>query len=1579
MAIRYDTRQLSVIISVLITLLLVNTICIGITDAINGEDGADIPPLSDWSYFKDLCITEHSGSNLYEYQVPITLDSTNFNFSKAKADGADIHFTNMNGNFLYHWIESWDAATEHAVIWVKIPELPGGTTTTIRMFFGNPDATDTSDGDNVFDLFDGFEGTLLNSSKWIEAGSVSLMDSLVSVVNQDSEITSKTTFGTGYAIRASGMLNDQSTDGGQSCIGFNNDIQDDDAVLIYSAYQSSEGSSVIRGFTELSGDYMSIDLDAMEGPYDHTWDILRINSSLVKFRIDNGDLFYKTDLIPTGDYPVNLYTRNNPDYLEYDWVVVRKVVDLEPMVSMTPANQNVPPIILFSAGSITVDEGDAVFGSGIITDPGDTSWTVTIDYGDGQSDTFVTNNPEFFFTHNYTSPGDYTITITVEDSFGNSAQGTIHITVTANTAPTATDDSYICMEDTPLAIPDSVLELHFDEGTGTIVYDSSGRDNDGTVYGATWTDAGISGKALLFDGNDYIQVPDSPELNPQNRITITAWILPESGWMTSLEPILPDNYGTFGVVAKLNTPEGEPVGNHQGYLLGRFRTNEKMRFWPAGDYGGPTDPPQGADNDRFVAATSNIQSDTWTHYAATYDGNILKIYVNGSFDTEFEYHGSIDTITDPLVIGRWYSNYDGYYFRGILDEIGLFPRALSAEEITTIYQSRSTSSGVLLNDVDPDGDGLFVDSYAQPSHGSLTMNPDGCFTYTPDSDFVGSDSFTYTVSDGNGETATGTVTIVVQALSLNAPPTAHDDFYSTEEDNPLIITTPGVLENDTDSDGDSLTATLNSDLTNGTLSLNPNGSFIYAPAKDLNGIDSFSYTVNDGNGGMGTATVTIMVDAVNDPPLVVDIDGVNVGEDSEVIIDVLKICTDPDGDILTVDSISQPTNGTATINGSDLVYVPERDFSGVDSFTYTVSDGNGGISTGTVTITIEAVNDPPVAVNDSYETNEDTQLIIDAPGILWNDKDTDGDTITIVLESDVSSGSLILNEDGSFAYTPTADFAGTDSFTYQANDGSVNSNIVTVTITVIQVNDPPVIDSYSFSGSNPTIDEGSAQEFLVSASDPDSDALTYTWVNDGKLVGDDSEGYTYSPGYDEAGQHSLTVMISDGTTSTSHTWVITVNDQNRPPKAVNDTYITDEDTILTTNNPGVLDNDEDLDNDPLNAVLISCPSFGTVTLEGNGSFKYDTNKDFSGTDSFTYRANDGKVDSNIATVTITVTPVNDPPVAEANGPYQAKEGDKITLTATGSTDIDGTITQYDWIIDDAGNPVYLSGKNVEHTWMDEYSGEVTLIVTDNEGLTKTDSAPVSISNVAPSITHLTAPTDPLEITRTVNVEVKFTDPGLDDIHEVSWDWGDGSSSMVTLTDDARIATGIHTYSEAGIYSISVTVSDMDGGIDSKTSENYIVIYDPDGGFVTGGGWIESPTGAYIEEPDLTGKATFGFVSKYKKGANVPTGQTEFQFRVADFNFHSTAYEWMVVAGAKAKYKGTGTINGEGEYRFMISAIDADINQDDEFTIDRFRIKIWNEDEFEKENIVYDNGLEADPDDDNALTEIGKGSIVVHKK
>ncbi|RZB38211.1 MAG: hypothetical protein SRB2_00557 [Desulfobacteraceae bacterium Eth-SRB2] len=317
---------------------------------------------------------------------------------------------------------------------------------------------------------------------------------------------------------------------------------------------------------------------------------------------------------------------------------------------------------------------------------------------------------------------------------------------------------------------------------------------------------------------------------------------------------------------------------------------------------------------------------------------------------------------------------------------------------------------------------------------------------------------------------------------------------------------------------------------------------------------------------------------------------------------------------------------------------------------------------------------------------------------------------------------------------------------------------------------------------------------------------------------------------------------------------------------------------------------------------------------------------------------------------------NHAPVSDPNGPYLASPGSMITLDGTGSYDPDpDDVITCAWDLDNDGEFDDATGCEADlFVPSDAPIGKVydiCLKVIDSYGKTDITCTTVTVSPNLPPVADPNGPyVNPLE---SCFDGTGSSDPDGDSL-TYSWDFGD----LSTGTGEAPC----NTYAEAGIYNVCLTVND--GTVDSEEVCTSAVIYDPSAGFVTGGGWIDSPEGAYIPIPTLTGKANFGFVSKYKKGANVPTGQTEFQFQTADLNFHSGSYDWLLVTGSNyAKFKGTGTINGSGDYKFMIWA------GDDE--PDTFRIKIWEEDEVTaEETVIYDNGFDQ---------EIGGGSIVIHTK
>ena len=279
-----------------------------------------------------------------------------------------------------------------------------------------------------------------------------------------------------------------------------------------------------------------------------------------------------------------------------------------------------------------------------------------------------------------------------------------------------------------------------------------------------------------------------------------------------------------------------------------------------------------------------------------------------------------------------------------------------------------------------------------------------------------------------------------------------------------------------------------------------------------------------------------------------------------------------------------------------------------------------------------------------------------------------------------------------------------------------------------------------------------------------------------------------------------------------------------------------------------------------------------------------------------------------------------------------------------------------------------------HIYDDNGSYEVTTRVTDKDGAAASATFEVSVTNVAPVITTLTGPVDPLLPSSSAAINATFVDASVVDSHTCTIEWGDGTTSAGTVdeVDGSGTCTDSRTYAVTGVYIIGVTVSDDDGGISLEAVHHYAVIYDPDGGFVTGAGWITSPPGAYRPDEGLTGRANFGFVSKYQHGTNTPTGSAQFRFRVAGLIFSSgnDDQEWLVVGGVRARFKGNGTINGAGDYGFMLTAVDNGNSGD------TFRIKIWDKDA--GDGVVYDNKM-GSGDDAYDGTVIGGGNIKVHSK
>jgi len=619
--------------------------------------------------------------------------------------------------------------------------------------------------------------------------------------------------------------------------------------------------------------------------------------------------------------------------------------------------------------------------------------------------------------------------------------------------------------------------------------------------------------------------------------------------------------------------------------------------------------------------------------------------------------------------------------------------AYSVNEDTGL--SVNAASGVLANDTDPDGPfPLTAELISGPSNGILTaLNANGSFSYTPGANFVGGDSFTYRARDGAG-LASQPATVTITVLSINDPPVAVDDAFATPEDTQLVIAAPGVLANDTDPDGPMpVAALLTVSPASGTLSLNLDGSFTYTPNANFSGVDSFRYRARDATNlqSVNTALVTITVTPVNDAPVALN-DAFSTPEDTQLVIaapGILGNDSDIDGPLpLTSILVSTTTNGSLVLNANgSFTYTPNSNYFGPDAFTYRARDGASAVSNiATVSINVGPVNDLPVAVNDAFSTPEDTQLVITPPGILANDTDPDGPLpLTSILVSTTTNGSLVLNANGSFTYTPNSNYFGPDAFTYRARDGSGGeSNTATVSITVTPVNDLPVAVNDAFSTPEDTQLVIAAPGILANDSDVDGPLPLTTVImsstTSGTLSLNPDGSFTYTPNANYFGPDAFTYRARDGAGAESNTATvsITVVPANDAPVAVNDAFSTPEDTQLVIAAPGILANDSDVDGPlPLTSILVSTPTNGTLALGANGSFVYTPAPNYFGPDSFTYRARDGSgLESGIATVSITVTPVNDLPVA-VNDTYTVRNVDVLTVASPGvlanDTDVDGPL------------------------------------------------------------------------------------------------------------------------------------------------------------------------------------------------------------------------------------------------------------------------------------------------------------------
>ena len=594
-----------------------------------------------------------------------------------------------------------------------------------------------------------------------------------------------------------------------------------------------------------------------------------------------------------------------------------------------------------------------------------------------------------------------------------------------------------------------------------------------------------------------------------------------------------------------------------------------------------------------------------------------------------------------------------------------------------------SDSTLIANDSDPDGNSLTVIKKSDTLHGTVTLiSTAGQFTYTNlDPAFTGTDSFTYAVSDGLEESNIATVTITVNAV--NKPPVAKSDKYRLPAATLASIPARGgVLRNDSDPDGDGLTVALFRDAAHGTLSLQADGAFSYQPDPGFSGTDVFEYRLSDGQSSV-SGQVILIVTPLNQPP-VGNADTYYMVQDTKLVVPAPSLLAndiDPEGHELYITEFQAPSNGQYTFDTSGaFVYIPDPGFVGVEVMSYKVSDGDLTSDAVVVTVEVKAapLNQPPVAHNDAWSMQSDGVLQVAPPGVMLNDTDPEGHPLTATLLTMPATGVFAPIDGGGFTYRPLAGFSGQVSFTYIVSDGHSDSAPATGVITVNAVNRAPVAQNDAYAMNAGLSLQISPPGLLANDSDPDGDALTVA-INSppshGLLSNDGAGGFQYSPAFGFSGVDSFKYVAYDGSLESNEATVqITVSSFNRAPVAVDDAWTTPQDTALTVPSPGVLANDGDPEGQPLTWQVGTAPAHGSLVPVLTGGFTYTPAAGYFGADSFTYRVNDGLINSNYATVRITVNQVNRAPVANDDA-YSIPQGSVLKVPVPGvmvnDTDPDG--------------------------------------------------------------------------------------------------------------------------------------------------------------------------------------------------------------------------------------------------------------------------------------------------------------------
>lgn len=644
---------------------------------------------------------------------------------------------------------------------------------------------------------------------------------------------------------------------------------------------------------------------------------------------------------------------------------------------------------------------------------------------------------------------------------------------------------------------------------------------------------------------------------------------------------------------------------------------------------------------------------------------------------------------------------------------------VAEDDFFTIFEDLDLINTVAANDSDPENNPLTFNLLSGVTNGTLQLNADGSFTYIPNAEYSGFDSFEYEACDGEFCTAAG---VTIEILPLNDAPIAVEDFY-VSDGSPI---TENVVVNDIDADNETLVVTANTDPSNGTVSVDTDGTFTYIPNPGFSGQDTFTYTVCDSQGDCATTTVYINVVLANQPPIAVD-DQYTLDEDTSISGNVTLNDIDPEGLELLATLLDSTNRGVVSFTSQgSFTYTPNPNYRGQDTLIYQVCDPFGLCDTAIAVFTVLPIYDEVIAIDDNYTINEDQVLTSNVRG---NDPNPDGGPLVYSVVNGVTTGTLVFQANGSFTYTPPAEWSGVDTFEYKVCDATGYCDQAIVTITVLIVNDAPVAGDDTF-----TVDEDAVLNADVSTNDSDIDSpvLTYAVNTDpanGTATMNADGTFVYTPNANYNGTDTFTYEVCDeGGNCVIATVTIVVNPMYDAAVAVNDVYTVVEDGVLANN---VGNNDENIDGGPLTFTLVVDVSNGTLVLNGDGTFVYTPDANYVGGDEFVYQMCDAAGTCSNANVQITVTPVNDAPVANDDAFEVAEDNILSTTVADNDSDVENDDLSFTIVTNTTNGTVVMNADGTfTYTPNADYNGADTFTYSVCDASGDCDEATVLI-NVSP--------------------------------------------------------------------------------------------------------------------------------------------------------------------------------------------------------------------------------------------------------